>query len=105
MHSISFIHNHPAESISVSQLATMEFLSPSRYRALFKEHMGISPQEYVIFTKLQHACRLLENTQMSILEISHAIGYADAQYFSRLFAKHIGSSPSAYRKQSSSLGI
>ncbi len=97
--SISYIHDHLSESISISSLADMEFLSVSRYRALFKERMGISPQEYVIFTKLQHACRLLENTRMSISEISHAIGYDDSQYFSRLFAKHMGTSPSAYRKQ------
>lgn len=97
--SISYIHDHLSESINISQLADMEFLSVSRYRALFKERMGISPQEYVIFTKLQHACRLLENTRMSISEISHAIGYADAQYFSRLFTRHMGTSPSVYRKQ------
>ena len=97
--SISYIHDHLSEAISIRQLADMEFLSVSRYRALFKERMGISPQEYVIFTKLQHACRLLENTRMPISEISHAIGYDDPQYFSRLFTKHMGTSPSAYRKQ------
>lgn len=97
--SVSYIHDHLSESISVSQLADMEFLSVSRYRALFKERMGISPQEYVIFTKLQHACRLLENTRMPIAEISLAVGYGDPQYFSRLFTRHMGTSPSAYRKQ------
>lgn len=95
--SLSYIHTHLSGNISIKQLAQMEYLSVSRYSAVFKELYGLSPQKYIIFTKLSYSCELLRNTDMSIQEVSSAVGYNDTQYFSRIFSKYIGTPPSSFK--------
>ena len=96
---ISYIHSYLAQPISVADLAAMEHLSESRFRALFHSQTGLSPQKYIKQTKLQYACVLLRQTDLQIKEIAAMTGYYDPQYFSRLFAKHTNCSPLRYRKQ------
>ena len=60
--------------------------------------MGISPQKYLINFRLNQACKLMKNTELSIAEISRSVGYQDPLYFSKLFKKEKGLSPSKYRK-------
>ncbi|MBQ7312089.1 MAG: helix-turn-helix transcriptional regulator, partial [Clostridia bacterium] len=86
--------------ITVKQLADMEFMSESRYRALFHEKMNQSPQEYLIRLRMSMACDLLSNTILSISEIAQTVGYPDQRYFTRLFHKKFNISPKEYRKKS-----
>lgn len=73
-------------------------LSISRFSHLFKECIGQSPTAYFISIKIKKACELLENTDMSISEICEQVGISDQNYFSRIFKKHTGKSPTSYRK-------
>ena len=71
--------------LSVAELAARVHLSVSRYRELFHECAGVSPQEYIIQQRINHACTLLQNTGLNILQITTYCGYQDASYFGRLF--------------------
>ena len=94
--SLNFIHRHYSQSISVRELANLEHLSTSRYCALFRQVMGISPQSFIIDLRLHMAAELMMKTDLSIKQIAHMIGYDDQLYFSRLFRNKRGLSPRQY---------
>lgn len=97
--SIDYIHGNFDREISVSSLAELEHLSVSRYYTLFKENTGYSPSEYIIILRINRACTLMLQSDMTVKEIAALVGYHDAFYFSRLFKKYMGISPAEYKKQ------
>jgi len=96
--SIAWLHRHFDEDTPISELAAMEHLSESRYRNVFKHRTGLSPGEYRIALRMQHACDLLSRSEQSIAEISNFCGYSDVLYFTRIFKQKIGIPPGEYRK-------
>lgn len=96
--SLQYLNRHYAEPIAMEQLANMEFLSVSRYAALFKQAMGRSPQQYLINLRLHNARGMLLETDLGIGEIARSVGYDDPLYFSRLFHRYFGTSPREYRE-------
>ncbi len=94
---LSFLYENLNRSISLAEMAAHAELSESHFSRLFKEQTGHSPVDYFIFLKMQHACSMLTLTRSTVNEISAALGYGDAYYFSRLFKKVIGVSPREYR--------
>lgn len=74
-------------------------LSVSRFSEAFREHCGVSPMTYFTELRVQRACELLDTTGLQVGEVATRLGFEDALYFSRLFRKHTGMPPSAYRKR------
>ena len=74
-------------------------LSVSRFNHLFKEVIGISPLNYYIRLRIDNASTLLECSDLSIAEIGKKVGYEEPFYFSQIFKKYTGTSPSEYRKK------
>ena len=97
--SVVYIHENYSKELSVSMLAEMEELSESYYRYCFKNVTGVTPMQYIIDRRMDAAASMLEKSGMKLNEISEAVGYTDAYYFSRLFKKKFGISPGKYRKQ------
>ncbi len=97
--SIKYIHANYSEKISIPDLAKMEGLSNSRYITLFSKEMGKSPSEYILSLRLEKACELLLTSDMEISLVGASSGYKDQYFFSKIFKKHIGMSPSEYRKK------
>ena len=97
--SISYIHTHLDEEISVEFLGEMEHLSPSRYRAVFHAVTGCAPRDYITRQRIQQACSLLAETGLEIREIAERSGYRDRLYFQRIFKKQTGLTPAQYRKK------
>ena len=91
--SLEYIHRHYAEPLTVQALAAMEFLSPSRFTALFRRQMGASPQQYLISLRMQTARELIRSTDMPVKQVAAAVGYQDQLYFSRLFHRTFGHAP------------
>lgn len=91
------IHDSLAEPVQVEQLAAAAHMSVSHFRSVFRRMTGFSPQEYITLQKLNFACGLLRQTDLSVREVGEAAGYPDPQYFSRIFSRHFGTSPGAYR--------
>lgn len=97
---LNVIHNDLSAPVSVRELADAEHMSVSYFRRLFHEVTGMSPQEYMIFVRLNHACELLRQTELPIRAVSAAVGYDDSQYFIRLFGRRFVQSPGQYRLSS-----
>jgi AraC-like DNA-binding protein len=97
--SIAFMKNNLDKKLSVNQLADQQKISLSHYLRIFKLKTGISPIAYYNQLKVQYSCQYLYFTDKSIKEICSLLGIDDQYYFSRLFSKLIGTSPSQYRKR------
>lgn len=94
---ISAIRSEYNENQSVETYAKNAGYSKCHFIRLFKEATGLTPIDYRICIRLENACSLLRSTSYSIREISEAVGFTDAAYFSRLFKKRFGQSPQNYR--------
>ncbi|CQR58709.1 response regulator transcription factor [Paenibacillus riograndensis] len=95
----SYIHkNYADENLSLAAIAGEIHISPSYVSTLFKKYREINVIEYVIRIRMEKAAELLKQTDCKSYEISEKVGYGNPQYFSVLFKKHFGMSPSDYRK-------
>ena len=86
------------QKLMINDLAQRFYLNPSYLSGLFKEETGKPFTAYLVECRLNKAIELLETTELSSSEISASVGYEDYFHFSKLFKKHIGVSPSYYRK-------
>jgi len=77
-------------------MARIAGLSVSRFRAVYRDLSGASPQEELITARLERARTLLTDSPSLVSEVAQACGFSDPHYFSRLFSKRIGVAPSAY---------
>lgn len=93
------ISEHLFEDWSIVQLAKEICLSPSRLEHLFRQQVGTTISRWREDQRLIRARQLLQVTQSPISIIAASVGYDDQLYFSRVFRKRIGISPSAFRKQ------
>ncbi|MGY4384504.1 AraC family transcriptional regulator of arabinose operon [Pedobacter sp. UYP24] len=97
--SITFMKSNLGKKLEIDDFAKQQCISVSHYSRLFKEKTGSSPINYFNQLKIQKACQHLYFTDKSIKEICVELGFDDQYYFSRLFSKIIGSSPSVYKKR------
>ena len=97
-HTLSFLHDHVSEKLSLDDMVQHSGLSKSHFIRLFNEQTGHSPMDYFIQLKMQQACMQLAYRQDSIGQIGVGLGYEDQYYFSRAFRKVIGMSPTQYRQ-------
>lgn len=96
---IHFMKENIGKKMSVEEMAQHCGYSTSHFTALFTQRTGHSPISYFNQLKIQYACKLLDTTNIRINQVCYKIGIDDCYYFSRLFCKIMGQSPSAYRKQ------
>jgi AraC-type DNA-binding domain-containing proteins len=89
--------------ITIEALAEQVFLSPSRLAHLFREQVGVSIVRWREDQRIIRAKLLLQTTPMPVAVIGQQVGYDDQLYFSRVFKKRVGVSPSEYRKSASPL--
>ncbi len=96
---LQYIHEHIKEPISLGHIATHFYLSESYIARIFKKEMGESVGDYIQRQKVNVACALLMNSNMTIAQIAAEIGYTTPYYFSTIFSKWMGTPPGSYRKQ------
>ncbi|MBQ8688190.1 MAG: helix-turn-helix domain-containing protein [Ruminococcus sp.] len=85
--------------INIDEYAESRHISTCWFIRSFKQILKVTPMQYILSLRIANAQSLLESTEYNISEIAEAVGYDNPLYFSRLFHKHIGVSPSEYRKQ------
>ncbi|GKU76102.1 AraC family transcriptional regulator [Paenibacillus sp. L3-i20] len=95
---IEMIDKSPSDPWTNTLIAERMNLSIDHTAKLFKQLVGLPPNEYIHAARHREARRLLRETDMSIERISEEIGYSGIHYFSRLFRKHEGISATEYRK-------
>ncbi|MCI8809861.1 MAG: response regulator transcription factor [Oscillibacter sp.] len=93
-----YIAGHYAdEQLSVESLCSHIHLSPAYFSTLFKRETGISFTAYVTQVRMEEAVRLLRETDEKTYRIAEQTGYSDPNYFSYVFKKRYGVSPSKFR--------
>lgn len=96
---IHFMKENIGQKLSITELANHTGYSVSHFSSIFSNRTGHSPVNYFNLLKIQHACYLIDNTDIKMNQVCYKVGIEDCYYFSRLFSKIMGISPTAYKKQ------
>ncbi len=95
---LDYIQQNYMQDFPLGMLAEMCHLSPTHFRRLFHEQMGVSPMTFLHQTRILESCTLLRSSGVGIAEVAGRVGYASLSSFNRLFARTMGCTPSAWRK-------
>lgn len=93
-----YFNEHYNEAINIEEFAASRSMSVSWFLRNFKQVTGMSPMHYILTSRINNAVSLLETTDYNVTEISTIVGYENPMYFSRLFKKQKGVSPTDYRR-------
>ena len=92
-----YMHSHFKENPKMGEVAKMLYLNENYFCTLFKEHIGETYKDYLKKLKLEHAKKLIINTDIPLTQISLECGYYSHSNFNRDFKKFFGFSPSEMR--------
>ena len=95
---IVYFSEHYNEAINVDAYAKQNHVSTNWFIRNFKMYTGTTPKQFILQKRINNAETLLQNKQYNIKEIAQIIGYDNPLYFSRIFQRTKGISPSEYRK-------
>ncbi len=93
----TYIQLNYIKPITVNDIAIFVGLERSYFSKVFRNCTGMTAQQYLMKTRIEQAKLLLNQTAYSVKEIAFYIGFTDECYFSRVFKKTVGTSPSRYR--------
>ena len=94
-----YVVDHLEDCISLQETAECVGVSAGYLSTIFKREYNQSFVDYVNETKMEYACRLLEEGELMVMEIAYRLGYENAYYFSKVFRKYIGMSPTDYQRR------
>ena len=95
---LHFIHKHYQEHLSVTDIANVFKIDRRHLAYIFKRYTGMSPLNYLMEYRIGRSKELLRREEYSITKVAELVGFEDSLYFSRIFKKRTGYSPSAYRE-------
>ncbi|MGE1142951.1 AraC family transcriptional regulator [Bacillus pumilus] len=93
-----YIDQHSEEPLSLTSLSQMAGISANHYSELFKKHFNVSVTDYITKKRMARAKQLMAKGNAKLKDIALEIGYQDPYYFSRIFKKKTGMTPSTYMK-------
>lgn len=93
----NYIDKNFLGTINTFDIVAAAGVNASYLSHIFHEELGQTITSYIENLRLKHACELLRHTSLTIKEISSACGYDDQNYFSRVFKKRLGISPTKYK--------
>lgn len=94
-----YIKLNYSEKISIKEIADQLYLSPNYLSELFKKHTGKTISEYLTEYRLEKACQLLDHAEYRVGDVSGMVGIHDGRYFSNMFKKKYGMTPTEYRNR------
>lgn len=96
---VSYIHSHYSEELSLNQLAQKLYISSYYLSHQFKQVTGFTLTDYIQMTRIRNVQSMLINSDIPIAQAAISCGFSSFSQFNRTFRKHIGISPSQYRKE------
>lgn len=96
---IEYIQNNYQETVTVNEIADYLSINRSYLTTLFKKHLHLSPQEFLLKYRMMQAEEFLTNTDIPINQIAFSCGYSNQLSFSKAFSHSHDMSPRDYRKQ------
>jgi AraC-like DNA-binding protein len=94
-----FVLKRLDQNMSSAELADDLAISVRQLQRIFKEKLDTTPTNFITTLKMESAAEMLLNTDNNISEIAYAMGFSDPAYFTRLFKKYFGKSPSEFAKK------
>ncbi|MBQ6893519.1 MAG: helix-turn-helix transcriptional regulator [Clostridia bacterium] len=96
---VDYINNNYCNGqIRISKLAEMSGVSTRYFGELFSVFFGVPPKEYIICMQLETAKNMLISSDETVGNIAETCGFSDVYYFSKIFKKEVGETPSTFRK-------
>ncbi|MEN8122398.1 MAG: AraC family transcriptional regulator [Bacteroidota bacterium] len=96
--SIKFMDNEFKDNPSLKEIALKSNLAPNYFHRIFKKSFGVTPFNYMLRLRMEHAINLLTTTNKSVKEVAFESGYDNEFYFYRQFKKHYKYSPGKLKK-------
>lgn len=96
---LEYFNTNYNKDLNIDDYAASRGMSVSWFIRTFKQYAGTTPMQYIVALRITNAQMLLETTNYNVAEIGNFVGYENPLYFSRIFKKQKGFSPSEYRKQ------
>ncbi|QDU76790.1 HTH-type transcriptional activator Btr [Bremerella volcania] len=97
---IEFIRQHFRRTISIGELAQLSGLSARQLQRAFRDTMGTGIHEFILKTRIESACHVLQTTETPISEIATQHGFCDQSAFTKTFRRLTGVTPARFRKES-----
>ena len=94
---VKYMYGHLDENLTLDQIVEEFDLSKSYLNAVFQKYTQHAPMDFFINLKMKRACELLRSTDTYVYEVAQRLGYSDPYYFSRIFKRVVGMSPSEYK--------
>ena len=91
--------NFTRPDLSIDQAARYVGVCPVYLRRIFQQELQLSPKQYLTRLRLQYAASLLDSGYYAVAEVAKRAGFADEKYFSTVFRRSMGCSPSKYQYQ------
>lgn len=86
-------------NLRVRDLARLTGLSPGHFARAFHQSVGVAPRHFLIERRIERAKTLMQTSDMTLSEIALACGLSDQAHLSRLFRRHTGTTPNAWRRE------
>lgn len=97
---VSYVDQHYHARIIQAEVAALCHLSPFQFSRAFKRWSGLTFQEYVLRKRISEAMRMLRHPGASVTDVCYGVGFHDLSYFTRVFQRYTGLTPSRYRMMS-----
>lgn len=96
---LNYVNQNYIQDISIQSLSIKFYTNPSYISQLFKKEVGETFTAYIAKLRITYACKLLGNTNLMVGEIAEKAGYQDYFYFTKIFKKVVGTTPSRFRAE------
>ena len=94
-----FLAQNLAQDVDLSAIAAHASLSPYYFTRQFTAMVGMPPYRYLIVLRIQRAAELLRGSDLTVTQILHRVGFHSPSHFTTTFRRHMGVSPTAYRRR------
>ena len=94
-----YVLSYPERNFTLEDISGFCHISPAYFSHIFHKETGKPFKKWLNQIKIEHACRLLENSELSVLEISLECGFHSISHFGKIFKNSVGMTPKEYRKR------